>query len=418
MQKKFLQNIALLVFINLLIKPFWIFGIDRVVQNQTSSDYGLYYALYNFTFIFSIFLDLGIANYNSRSISQNHALLKKRFEHLLTSKIILFFVYLILTFLCAIILNYDKNALLLLLLLALNQGMSSFILYLRSNLAGLQKFRLDSLLSSLDKFLMVLLCIPLVYSSLNQNLNIYSFAFTQTIAYFLAFGFIFFITKKQVGKFRLRWKPLFQIALLKQTFPFALLGILMLLYGRMDAVMLERLLPNGKTETAIYAEGYRLLDAINTYAFLFAGLLLPMFSKLIQEQKSVLKLLRLSGSLMFISSILVAGISFYFRNEIMLFLYPNSQAYDAQVFAVIMMSFIPSGLVYVFGTLLTANHQLRLLNKVAIVGVALNFILNLILIPQNQALGAAITTFATQGLVAISHVYFVFRNYFTPNKRL
>ena len=33
MLKKFLKNIALVLFLNLLIKPFWILGIDRSVQN-------------------------------------------------------------------------------------------------------------------------------------------------------------------------------------------------------------------------------------------------------------------------------------------------------------------------------------------------------------------------------------------------
>ena len=55
-----------------LIKPFWIFGIDRTVQNMIGTEqYGLYYALFNFSFLFNIFLDLGITNFNNRNISQN-----------------------------------------------------------------------------------------------------------------------------------------------------------------------------------------------------------------------------------------------------------------------------------------------------------------------------------------------------------
>jgi hypothetical protein len=66
MQKKFLTNLAFLLLLNFLIKPFYIFGIDRTVQNVVgATDYGLYYGLVNFTFLFNIIMDLGISKLNS-----------------------------------------------------------------------------------------------------------------------------------------------------------------------------------------------------------------------------------------------------------------------------------------------------------------------------------------------------------------
>ena len=59
-QRKFVVNLALLLLLNFLIKPFWIFGIDRTVQNElvSSADYGTYFALFNFAMLFNILLDL------------------------------------------------------------------------------------------------------------------------------------------------------------------------------------------------------------------------------------------------------------------------------------------------------------------------------------------------------------------------
>ena len=55
MQKKFLTNLGFLLLVNLLIKPFYILGIDAEVQNAASGgEYGLYFALFNFTFLFNI----------------------------------------------------------------------------------------------------------------------------------------------------------------------------------------------------------------------------------------------------------------------------------------------------------------------------------------------------------------------------
>jgi hypothetical protein len=46
MQKKFLSNLALILVLNLLIKPFAIFGIDATIQNRIGAqEYGLYFSL-------------------------------------------------------------------------------------------------------------------------------------------------------------------------------------------------------------------------------------------------------------------------------------------------------------------------------------------------------------------------------------
>ena len=89
MQKKFLTNLSLLLFLNLLIKPFWVFGIDRTVQNLVGVEsFGFYYIVFNFSFLFNILLDLGITNFNNRNIAQNHHLLSKHFSGILLMKLL------------------------------------------------------------------------------------------------------------------------------------------------------------------------------------------------------------------------------------------------------------------------------------------------------------------------------------------
>ncbi|MDR1761211.1 MAG: hypothetical protein LBR55_02050, partial [Bacteroidales bacterium] len=60
MKRTFIINLILLVFLNILVKPFWIFGIDRTVQNTVGAhDYGIYAALFSLSIILNIFLDMG-----------------------------------------------------------------------------------------------------------------------------------------------------------------------------------------------------------------------------------------------------------------------------------------------------------------------------------------------------------------------
>ena len=110
MQRKFLTNLGLLLFLNLLVKPFWIFGIDLTVQNTVGpSEFGFYFVVFNFSFLFNILLDLGITNFNNRNIAQNNHLLNKHFSGIITMKILLGVAYFLVTFIVALILGLQRR---------------------------------------------------------------------------------------------------------------------------------------------------------------------------------------------------------------------------------------------------------------------------------------------------------------------
>ena len=72
----------------------------------------------------------------------------------------------------------------------------------------------------------------------------------------------------------------------------------------------------------------------------------------------------------------------------------------AKVFPILMGSFFCLSTTYVFGTLLTANGSLKQLNLVAASGVVINILLNLIVIPRFQSVGAACTSLFVQATTA------------------
>jgi O-antigen/teichoic acid export membrane protein len=173
--------------LNFLIKPFWIFGIDRTVQNMVpSQDYGIYFAMFNFSMLFSILLDLGLTNYNNKNIAQNNHILSKYFSGLLTFKFLLSVVYFVITFVVGFIVGYDSDRFYLLLFLSINQFLISLILFMRSNISGLHLYGIDSLLSVLDKVLMIIFCSILLWGNLiTEPFSIFHFIYAQTFDYIL-----------------------------------------------------------------------------------------------------------------------------------------------------------------------------------------------------------------------------------------
>lgn len=406
MQRKFVTNLILLLLLNLLIKPFWIFGIDRTVQNMLPHEYGMYFALFNFSLLFNIVLDLGITNFNNKSIAQNNALLSEYFSGITFFKGLLFLVYMAITLIVGLVLGYDSERFYVLLFLSFNQFLISFIQYLRSNLTALQFFRLDSLLSVLDKTLMLLFCGALLWGNFfSLSFTILHFTYAQTLAYLITAMIVFAIVLTKSTQFTLKIDVPFLKKMLRSTFPYALLILTMVFYYRIDAVMLDYMLEDGEKQVAIYAQAYRLMDAFNQIGVLFAGLLLPMFAYLIKEKQNLAPLVKLAFSLIFVLAITVAAITFNLSEQIMAALYHFDTNSAAKVVVVLMFCFVFIAVSYIFGTLLTANGSLTALNKIALIGVIINVGLNVFLIPTHKALGAAYASLITQAIIIIGQLY-------------
>lgn len=409
MRRKFATNLLFLFAANLLVKPFWIFGIDRVVQNKVGPEmYGTYFAVFNYSFILSILLDFGINNFNNRAISRQPARAGEYLMNLLAVKSVLSIAYFLLTMLTALATGFKPEQMTMLLFLALNQILLSAILYLRSNLAALQLFKTDSLISTLDRLLTIIFCLALLYlPSFHSDFNILWFIYAQTFALFITACVSFLIVLNRSGFAMNWWKLKFTRMVLFKSMPFALLTLLMGIYYRIDAVMIERMLPDGARQAGIYAASFRLLDAVNMFGYLFATLLLPMFAGMIRRNEQVKELVKFSSELMFVMSVIVSLQCWFFRTEIMTLLYHHTDAYWSTIFGWLMLNFIPMSSVYIFGTLLTAKGSLKMLNYIALGGMVMNVALNLVLIPRYQAFGATIATLLTQLAVALAHILVV-----------
>nr|WP_321354214.1 oligosaccharide flippase family protein [uncultured Draconibacterium sp.] len=416
MKRKFVTNLLLLLFLNLLIKPIWIFGIDRTVQNTVGDEtFGLYFALFNFSMLLNILLDVGITNYNNRNIAQHNFLLPKHLSNIIGLKIVLAIIYTIFSLGIAAIIGYNNIQFHLLFFLIFNQFLISFTLYLRSNLSALHLFRTDSLISVLDRSIMLVLCGILLFTSWTTiQFSIEWYVYIQTMAYVLTAITTFVVVLAKSGRIKLRFNLSFFRVFLRKSYPYALLILLMSFYNRIDSVMLERLLPHpiGKEQAGIYAHSFRLLDAVSTFGLLFAGLLLPIFAKMIKQKKHVGQMAKLSFTLLIVPAIIIAVSSIFYDNEIMGALYTSSTEHSSGILGILMTGFIGIACTYIFGTLLTANGSMKQLNIMAFCGMVLNIVLNLVLIPRFMAYGSAYASLATQlftGLTQLALALFIFK---------
>lgn len=387
-------------------------GIDAAVQNTVGdTSYGLYLAISQFSYLFYILLDLGLTNFNSRNIAQNNQLLAKHFVGISQAKIFLTFLYVIVIFFVGWVIGYRGEQMKILAIVGLNQVLLSFILYVRSNIAALLLFKTDSMLSVLDRILMILICSFLLWSGLfpREDFNIYWFIYSQTFSYVVTLVIAVAIVLKHTGKLTIRINIPFVIMIIKKSLPYALLVLLMSFYNRLEPVLIERILPEdiSAAQTGIYARAYRLFDAGNNISYLFSVILLPLFAAVIKEKGDLQGLVKQSFSIILSMTCVIAVLCIFYSREFMELLYPQQEfepleafqyriSESSKILIILMGSFVSISVTYIFGTLLTANGNLRQLNIVAACGVVINLTLNFIFIPHFQAVGAAFTSLCVQ----------------------
>ena len=383
--------------INLLIKPLYVLFIDAEVQNRVGhQEYGTYFALFNFAFLFQIVLDMGIQNYNSKTISQNRARVAEHFPLVIGAKFILAVVFLMAIALLGFLVGYPHRYFPILLSVGVVMILQSFYVYLRSHFSALGEFRKETWLSALDKLLMLLLLGYFLY--VQNEIDIPKFILGQGLALGMAIGVaVVLLAKRFSFRVELSWSK--SRSLVKQSFPFAIVFILMTLYTRMDGVMLERLLDDNGLSAGIYANGYRLLDAVNVLGYLFAVLLLPMFANLIGDKSDVTQLTKTATGVLLTLSTIISALCWFYASDIMHFVYDQITDENIQVFRLLMLSFWFMSMSYIYGSLITASGRLKTFNFIFLIGIIVNWLLNLWLIPSQAAIGAAIATLITQAFV-------------------
>jgi O-antigen/teichoic acid export membrane protein len=314
------------------------------------------------------------------------------------------FAYLVVLLFIAFAWGYSPESIALLLPVLLWQVLASQLLWLRGVLSGLQAFRWDARLSIADRTVAIVLLAPLLYFPIFKHLlTIHTFAWLQVASAGLAVAFGYGILLRQIGaktgKFNLR----FAKGAFVGTAPFALLTLVMAFHTRLDVVLLERLRPDGALQAGYYAAAYRLLDAANMLPVIAAGMLLPRFAYLLKNREPLAPLQQKATFGLLGIALLVALVSMTLRVPIMQKLYPGLTTVQLPtLFMLSMFTFIPMSGNYVFGTLLTAARQMRVLIFIALGGVAVNGGLNLWLIPGLGAMGAAYAALATQGCLCVA----------------
>jgi O-antigen/teichoic acid export membrane protein len=387
--RKFMGSLGLLLLLNLVIKPVWVLGIDRQVQNITGYEvYGQYFGLFSLALVFQFLMDLGITAFVNRSIAVDSSKGPALLSQAISMKFVLSLLYILVVLTIAWFTNAYTAPLLWLLILL--QVLSGFQMVLRAYLSSSQLFVQDAWVSVTDKlFVIIVIGAILWLPGTGAAISINRFVLIQISGLVLSMALaIFFLFQRQVQWNIRPWKY-FSWGILRESLPFAVNIFFMTVLMRADGFLIERMAPGGAYDAGTYAAAFRLNDAVNMVGYIMAGFLLPYIARQWPQEKQVKDVIDICRPLLMIPSVLLAVAAPFISGWINTVLYHGREAGTSALIKILFLCLPAYVIIQIHGTLLTATGYIRDFLKLSFLFALILVIADLFIIPRYGINGAA-----------------------------
>lgn len=384
-----------------------------LARNLGPENLGKYYFAISFTTVFAIFIDLGLINVLMREVSKR----KQEAQQIVGSAIAIKLPLALATLGAAVltinILDYPPVTTYLVYLSCICMVLDSFTTTFFAVIRGFHNLFFESISSVLFQIIVMVLGLTAIYNGMNLlwvmgalvTASVFNFSFSSSVLW---------------RKMGIVIKPVYDKTLIrslaKLTIPFGLFALFQRFYMHFDSVLLSLLA--GDKYVGYYQIAFKIVFALQFLPLAFVASLYPAMSYYWINNREQLSISfeRAISYLMIISIPISAGVAVLADEIILLF----KSGFGG---AILPVQIIILALMFVFinfpiGSLLNACDRQKYNTLNMGIVVATSLVLNLILIPQFQAVGASITVLVTNFLMTVLGVYWVERTIVYNRKKI
>jgi len=400
---KFFSKSKFNFFQNVFDKLFSFFLFLYVARKFSPAEYGELIALIALSFIIVSFFDFGLPVYFQREVSRSQNI------HSLYKSALLLYVFLFPVYitLCVLYSHFFQsfNSYLIFFAVLVSSYLSLFTNIMSKIVSGLRDFKSQFyfLLISRSFFLFF----PAAYL-FNKELTIESVAIVLLLSYFVNLVLLYYFLKRTyftslAGKIDLKLLS----SVIKVSIPLGVIVLVNLLYDRIDVLLISKLL--GFTDTGKYNVAYGLLKA-STLSFSF--ILIEGFSKAsyLSSRLSSIKLFLKKYTIIIFSISLVSALILFFIPELLVtFFYTAKYSSSIELLKLLSFVVIPLALNNLTGITLNALGKFNFVLAATVIGLIINVVLNILLIPRIGLIAACYATFFTEVAILSVESYFLFK---------
>lgn len=357
---------------------------------------GKYYLAISLTTIFAIFIDLGFANMLTREVAKDQNRAARWLGNVLTLKIPLAAAAVIGVCLLINILDYDQLTKQLVYISAISMVLDSFTSTFFALARGFHNLKYESISSII--FQVIVLVIG--YGALLLGGGLIPAMAALGLASVYNFAYAWMIIKRRLKiAVRLLYDRLLIKEILIISWPFAAYAIFQRLYAYLDSVFLSVF--SGDLQVGLYQVAFKVVFALQFLPMAFTASLYPAMSAYWHNNRSqlIISFERAINYLIIISLPIIVGTVVLADKIVLLFKTGYGDAALPLRVSIISLFFIFIN--FPIGSLLNAcDAQKKNTRNMAIIVVA-SILMNLLLIPRWQAIGASVTVLATSFLMFI-----------------
>ncbi len=357
---------------------------------------GKYYFAISFTTIFAIFIDVGMTSVLIREIAKHKEKAVQYIQNTLGLKILLTVFSWLTVFILINLMGYPQITKDLVYLSSIAMVLDSFTLTFFGISRGFHNLKFESI--GVVVYQLCALMLGVLALHLGMGLR-------WLMGAIVVASIINFLYSSSLAT--LKWKinliPRFNFSLIKKitamALPFALFGIFQRLYTYFDSILLSILA--GDRYVGLYSVAFKITFALQFLPLAFVASLYPAMSAYYEHDNKKLGEIfeRAMNYLIIISLPISAGIIILADQIILIF--KSGYAGSILPLQIIIASLFFIFTSYPIGSLLNACNRQKVNSANMAIVLFVSIILNLILIPKFQAVGASITVLATNFLLLI-----------------
>ncbi len=359
--------------------------------------------------ILAVFTDLGLGSLTTREISRDTTLANKYLSNILSIKLILslFAFGFVVLFIQVFSYDYTIEAIYSIYIVCISYLLNNFSSIFYSVFNSYEKMEYQSIGQILNSFLILIGVFIVVFYSL----DILGFALIYLVSSIivLILNVILFTRNFFLPKFKKDtsfWK-----AIMKEALPLSFYVVFSIVAFRIDTIILSLL--KGDAAVGIYTAGYKLMEALLVVSAMYTTAIFPVLSKFYMTSKNNLKFsFKKSFKYLFMLGLPIAvGVTLLSGQIIEIF---YSESYNSSILVLqIVIWTIPFIFVNsLFRTTFTSINKQKLLLNTTLIGMAVNIVLNLLIIPIYGYIGSAVITVLTEFIYFVICFYYFNKYHF------
>jgi len=391
-EKSFVKNTFSLASAELVTKFLAFLLVIYIARVLGEVEFGKYSFALAFTLLFAFFSDFGLSQLTIREVANRKEAAQDYLGTVSVIKVVLSIATIALVAVAINFLGYPYEVIIAVYIAGAYAVVNSFNTFFCSFYRAFERMEYELMTRVIEKVIIFSLAVVFL---------LLGYGFIAVISAFLIGSLVrlaassIFVTKK-FARPQLNFDRSFLRPLLTQALPFGLTTLFVVIYFKIDTVMLSMMV--GDAAVGWYNASYNIIEGLIAFiAGSLGGVIFPILSKNFSKSPERLRKIYLQS----FQIMLLVGLSIFvfvevFSSDIIGILYGPNYQMSAQVLQIQIIAFLIICASTVTSTLLNSANMQRIVAIGTGFGALLNVFLNYILIPHYSLFGAAWATVITE----------------------